>query len=1003
MIKRLLITLLIAIGVNTYSWSQTITGTIIDNENQPLIGASVRVAETTIGTAADMDGKYSLKVSPGRVVLEFSFTGFEPQTRTVTVADGETRRLNVQLRPKENLLNEVVVIGYGTQEKKDLTGSIVSISSKDFLEGNLNTPDQLIMGKVAGVQITPNGGNPGAGSVIRIRGGASLNASNDPLIVIDGVPVANDGIAGSPNPLSLINPNDIENITVLKDASAAAIYGSRASNGVIIITTKKAKGGGKFRVEFNTVNSISTVAKYADILTADQIRSLIQEKAPASANLLGNANTDWQREIYRPAISSDNLFTFSGGVKNLPYRLSAGFLEQNGILIMDNMKRGTLNLNLSPTFFNDHLKVEINQKTTNSRHFFADQGAVGAAAIFDPTQPVRVDSDRYGGFFEWESGPIPNNLAVRNPVGLIKQREDISNVWRNIGNAQFDYKFHFLPELRANLNLGYDISRGTGSVRVADSAAAVYSLQNKGLFSEYEQYRRNQLLEFYLGYKKEFEQIKSVVDVVAGYSYQDWYFESPNIRTLDGLGDTIVGTQAPTFPLSQAQNTLISFYGRLNYTFNQKYLLTFTLRNDGSSRFAPEQRWGLFPSAAFAWRIGEEKLFKDFKNLSDFKFRAGYGVTGQQDVGANFNFLALYQQGEPSASYQFGNQWFYTLRPNVYDPNFRWESTTTWNAGFDIGFYDGRITASIDAYYRKTTDLIAEINIPAGINFGTRVLTNVGEIENQGIEIMVNTVPIVKKNFEWQLGFNLTSNRNTILKLDRFPDPSDLGNEVGGIGGSIGDFIQINTIGQQINSFFVYEQRFDANGRPIEVGALGPDGTPYTLLDAFVDRNGDGIINDRDRYHFNNPIPRALIGINTGISYKRFTASISGRLSLGNYVYNNFASNTGNLQHFASAIGTINNGSASVLETGFVNKTGESIKSDYWIENASFFRMDNINFGYNFGGVFKDKANLRVFATIQNLFIISNYSGIDPEVFSGIDNNIYPRPRTFSIGANIQL
>jgi iron complex outermembrane receptor protein len=1003
MIKRLLITLLCAYGSSSSLWSQTITGTIIDNENQPLIGASVRVAETTIGTAADLDGKFSLKVSPGRIILEFSFTGFEPQTRTVTVADGETRRLNIQLRPKENLLNEVVVIGYGTQEKKDLTGSIVSLSSKDFLEGSINTPDQLVMGKVAGVQITPNGGNPGAGSTIRIRGGSSLNASNDPLIVIDGVPVANDGIAGSPNPLSLINPNDIENITVLKDASATAIYGSRASNGVIIVTTKKAKAGGRFRVEFNTVNSVSTVAKYADILTADQMRTLIQEKAPASANLMGTANTDWQREIYRPAFSSDNLFTFSGGVKNLPYRISAGFLEQNGILIMDNMKRGTINLNLSPTFFNDHLKVEINQKTTNSRHFFADQGAVGSAVIFDPTQPVSVDSDRYGGFFEWESGPIPNNLAVRNPVGLVRQREDMSNVMRNLGNAQFDYKFHFLPELRANLNLGYDISRGTGSVRVADSAAATYSLQNTGLFSEYEQYRRNQLLEFYLGYKKEFESLKSVIDVVAGYSYQDWYFESPNIRTLDGQGDTIVGTQAPTFPLAQAQNTLISFYGRINYTFNQKYLFTYTLRNDGSSRFGPDQRWGLFPSAAFAWRIGEEKLFKNFKKMSDFKMRLGYGVTGQQDVGSNFNFLALYQQGEPSASYQFGNQWFYTLRPNVYDPNFRWESTTTWNAGFDIGFYDGRITAAIDAYYRKTTDLIAEINIPAGINFGTRVLTNVGEIENQGIEIMVNTVPIVNKNFEWQLGFNLTANRNTILKLDRFPDPSDLGNEVGGIGGSIGDFIQINTVGQQINSFFVYEQQYDANGMPIEVGAVGPGGTPYTLLDAFVDRNGDGVINDQDRYHYNNPIPRALIGINSGISYKRFTASFSGRLSLGNYVYNNFASNTGNIQHFASAIGTINNGSASVLQTGFNNKTGESIKSDYWIENASFFRMDNINFGYNFGGVFKDKANLRVFATIQNLFIITNYSGIDPEVFSGIDNNIYPRPRTFSIGANIQL
>jgi len=1001
--KRLLITLGLVFISKVALLAQTITGTVIDNENLPLIGASVRIYGTTIGTTADLDGKFSLKVPVGKVNIEFSFTGFESQTRAITIAEGETKKLNIQLKPKENLLNEVIVVGYGTQEKKDLTGAITSINAKDFLEGSVNTPDQLVMGKVAGVQITPNGGSPGSGSTIRIRGGSSLNASNDPLIVIDGVPVANDGIAGSPNPLSLINPNDIENITVLKDASATAIYGSRASNGVIIVTTKKAKGGGKFKVEFNTVNSIATIAKYADVLSADELRDYINEFAPNSAQLLGKENTNWQREIFQPAFSTDNLITFSGGVKKLPYRLSAGVLEQNGILMKDNMTRGTVNLNISPTFFKEHLKIEINQKTTASRHFFADQGAVGSAVIFDPTRPVRVDSDRYGGFYEWESGAIPNNLAVRNPVGLIEQREDISNVMRNLGNAQIDYKFHWLPELRANLNLGYDISQGSGTVRVADSAAAVYSLQNQGLFSEYEQFRRNQLLEFYLDYKKEFTKIKSVIDVIGGYSYQDWYFESPNIRTLDGQGDTIVGTQAPTFPLAQAQNTLISFYGRLNYTFNQKYLFTFTLRNDGSSRFAPEERWGLFPSAAFAWRIGEEKFFKKFANLTDFKLRLGYGVTGQQDVGSNFNYLPLYQQGEPTASYQFGNQFFYTLRPNVYDPLFRWESTTTYNAGVDVSFYNGRISGALDVYYKRTTDLIAEINIPAGINFGTRVLTNVGEIENQGVELLINTIPVVNKNLEWQLGFNVTANRNTIIALDRFPDPSDLGNETGGIGGSIGDFIQINTIGQQINSFFVYEQRYDANGKPIEVGAVGPDGNTYTNLDAYVDRNRDGIINDQDRYHFNNPIPRVLIGLNSSVTYKKFTASFSGRWSMGNFVYNNFASNTGNLQHFASAIGTINNGSRNVLETGFINKTGESIKSDYYVQNASFFRMDNINFGYNFGDVYKGKAFLRIFATIQNAFIISKYKGIDPEIFSGIDNNIYPRPRVFSIGANIQL
>ena len=1014
MLKLLRTALFFTLILNTAAQAQVVTGTLTDEENEPIIGGLIRIANSTTGTATDLDGKYTLNLlREGETVLEFSLLGYLKETRTVTAAKGQTVTVDVVMKTAISDLSEFVIVGYGSTEKKDITGSVVSINSKDFNQGSVNTPEQLILGKAAGVQVTPNGGSPGSGSTIRIRGGSSLNASNDPLIVIDGVPIANDAIAGSPNPLSLINPNDIENMTILKDASAAAIYGSRASNGVIIITTKKGIQGSKFRVGFNTVNSVSTVAKYANVFTADELRSYTASRDTSALNLLGAANTDWQKEIFQTAISSDNNLVFSGGLKRLPYRVSIGYLNQNGILIKDNLQRQTANVSLSPKFLKDHLTFEINQKSTLSKSFFANQGAVGAAVSFDPTQPVKTDSPRYGGYFEWEQGGIPNVLAVRNPVAMLEQQADISNVNRHIGNIQTDYKFHFLPELRANLNLGYDIANSSGSVTIDDSAATVYSAQNTGRFRQYEQYRRNKLMEFYLNYRKDIKSIRSVVDVIAGYSYQDWYFEAPNFREVDGQGDTIVGTQAPTFALSASQNTLISGYARLNYTFNQKYLFTFTVRQDGSSRFAKDQRWGLFPSAAFAWRISEEKLFKGMKHLQDLKLRLGYGITGQQDVGSNFNYLPTYSQSENSASYQFGNQFYYTLRPNVYDPDFRWESTTTYNGGLDYAFFGGRISGALDVYYKKTTDLIAEINIPAGINFGTRVLTNVGSIENRGIEFLINTVPVVRKNLEWTVGFNVTANRNNILALDRFDTPTDLGTETGGIAGNVGSFIQINSVGFPVNTFFVFEQRYDAAGKPIESGQLITPNNPdnngdgvvnaldrYSDTDAYVDQNNDSIINNQDRYRAQNSAPQFIVGFNTSVTYKKWTLSLLARGNFGQYVYNNFQSNTGVQDAIITPQGNLNNGSVNAGESGF---SGRQLQSDYYLSKASFVRLDNINIGYNFGEIGKRISSLRVFATIQNVLVISKYKGIDPEIFNGIDNNIYPRPRIFSLGVNLQL
>jgi iron complex outermembrane receptor protein len=990
--------------ISVQAFSQTINGRILDESNIGLPGASVKIANTTNGTAADINGKFSLKVPAGDVVLEYSYTGYDKIIRTYKVGDGQTINISVNLKPKSNDIGEVVVVGYGTTEKKDLTGSVASINSKDFQKGTVATPEQLILGKVAGVQITPNGGNPGSGSTIRIRGGSSLNASNDPLIVIDGVPVDNGGIGGSANPLSLINPNDIENMTILKDASATAIYGSRASNGVIIITTKKGSKSGKLIVDVNTVHSISQVTRLTEVLSADEFRRIVTEKGtPQKIALLGNANTDWQKEIYRLAYSTDNNISFTGGVKKLPYRLSVGMFSQNGVLITDQMNRANVGLNLSPTFFKEHLKVEFNHKTSYSAHNFANTGAIGSAVGFDPTKPVTIDSDRFGGYYEWLNGNVPNALAARNPVGLINQRSDKSNVYRHLGNVQVDYKFHKFPALRANVNVGYDFQNSNGEVIETDSSASSYRTNSKGLFSQYEQRKENKVFDFYLNYKKDYTKYKSVVDVTAGYSYQDWYFESPNIRTLQGNKiDTIPGDLPPRFPFNKAQNTLISFYGRLNYSFNQKYLLTATVRSDGSSRFAKEERWGIFPSAAFAWRMGEEKFFKKFKKLSDLKLRVGYGITGQQDIGANFNYLPIYVQGENTAAYQFGNNYLFTFRPSRYDPNFRWESTATTNAGIDFGFYDGRISGAIDVYYRKTTDLIAEIGVPAGTNFSNTILTNVGSIENKGIEFIINTVPIAKKNLEWNVGFNFTLNRNKVLSLNRFDSDTSLGNLVGGIAGGVGNTIQINTVGQPINTFYVYEQLYNAEGKPIEAGTAKPDGSGnYTLLDAYKDQNGDGVINSRDLYRYKgNPQPQFSIGFNTSLNYKKWSFGFQLRGSFGNYVYNNVHSNNGILNAILPATPTLSNGSVNYLETNF--RTPQYF-SDYYIQKAWFIRFDNINVGYNIGNIYKDKVRMRVFASVQNALVITPYTGVDPEIFNGIDNTIYPRPRIYNLGLNFNF
>lgn len=876
---------------------------------------------------------------------------------------------------QEKKIEEVVLVGYGRQKKSDLTGSVTAISAKDFNEGNITSPEQLIQGKTSGIQITTNSGAPGAGSTIRIRGGASLNASNDPLIVIDGVPVDNNGINGAANPLALINPNDIESFSILKDASAAAIYGSRASNGVIIITTKRGTSG-KLRANYTATTSVYTKMGNIDMLSADDFRKLVNEKAtPIYKNYLGSGNTNWQDQIYQTALGVDNSVSLSGGIKGLPYRLSLGYLNQEGIIRTNTIERTTAALNLNPKFFDKHLEVSFNLKGTYVENRFKEDGAIGAAVVFDPTQNVYDSSlPQYGGYYEWEqlTGGLNTN-ATKNPVSMLNQRNDLSYVKRFIGNVQFDYKFHFLPELRANLNLGYDYSDSNGNTTVLPSAAIAFN--NKGSYRRYTQEKKNQLLDFYFNYLKTFESIKSTVDLTAGYSYQDWQRSEPFAPTIYGTGILNPTSGNDIF----TQNTIVSYFGRLNYTFNNKYLLTASLRRDASSRFSEDNRVGYFPSVALAWRIDQENFLKNSKTISTLKLRAGWGETGQQELNlGDYPYLARYILSDTGAQYQLGNEFYSTYRAQGYDRNLKWETTTTKNIGLDFGLLKDIITGTIDVYEKESKDLLSFVPVPALSNLTNYLVTNVGDMRNRGIEANINVKAIQRENFSWEFNVNATHYRSEITDLNSSQTL------INTIGGATGTTIQVNTEGYQPNSFYVYQQVYDNDGKPIE--------------GVYVDRNGDGVTNTDDLYRYKSPAPDVLLGFSSKFNLKNWDLGFTMRASIGNYVYNNVASQYGTEQGI-TLNGYLQNVHTSYFDTGF--KTTQLL-SDYYVENASFIRMDNINLGYNFPRFIKE-SKLRIFGSVQNAFVITKYSGLDPEVFNGIDNNLYQRPRVYSLGFNFQF
>ena len=978
-ISVLLALFMMICAITSYAQTREVSGTVIDEKAlTPISGATVQVKGTNYATITDDQGKYKISVPQTVQYLVVSFIGYATKDVLITGA-----LVDVQLATTIGTLDNVVVIGYGTARKKDLTGAVTTVSTEDFQKGSITTPEQAIAGKVAGVAITSNGGRPGEGSTIRIRGGSSLLASNDPLIVIDGVPLDNGGVSGAANPLSFINPNDIESYTILKDASSAAIYGSRANNGVILITTKKGKSG-RLKINLLSTNSISNLTKKLDVLSADQVRDIVNQYGTAKQkSQLGTASTDWQDVIYQTAFASDNNLSVSGGIRGLPFRLSFGYLTQSGILKTDKMDRQSLGLALSPSFLNNHLKVDFNFKGSAQQTRFANFGAIGSAVTFDPTQPVHSDIQTYGGYFQWleNDGSLVLNRN-NNPLAQLEQTFDNQKPMRGIGNLQVDYKFHFLPELRANVNLGYDGSRSTGTRLVPANAATDFL--NRGSFSQSKQTRLNTIFDAYLNYAKTIE--KSRVDATAGYSYNNFRTKNYFYRGLNANKDTIAGSTVPTNAFDIPENTIISYFGRLLYNYDSRYFLTASLRRDGSSRFADANRWGWFPSVGLAWSVKNDLFLTS--DISELKLRFGYGLTGQQDGIGNYDYIQRYGAGNLSTMYDFGNNFYQVYTPFGFNANLKWEKLESYNIALDFGFLNNRVNGSVDFYVRNSNDLLNSVPQPTGTNFSAYVLANVGSLQNKGVELSVNTVPIQSKDVNLDVNFNVTYNKNKITNLTVIPDdPSYKGVPTGGADG-VNGFVQLHQVGYSRNTFYLYQQAYDTNGKPIE--------------GLFVDRNRDGQITDADKYLNHSAVGDWMLGLSTNLSIKKWNAGFTMRSSLNNYVYNNIhSSRSAQNQILGNYI--INNASSYYLQTEFKGGVDIQPASDLYVENASFLRMDNLFVGYNFGKVFKQKIGLRATGSVQNVFVATKYSGLDPVVNGGIDNNIYPRPRTFALALNFDF
>lgn len=1010
--------LLCAIGATAQSI--TVRGTVVDPSGEPLIGASILAEGTSVGTATDIDGNYAINVNPD-ATLVFSYVGYDPQSVAVK---GRTT-IDVTMKENSVMLNEVVAIGYGVVKKSDATGSVAVVKPDEIEAGLATSVQDMLVGQTPGVVVTTAGG-PEGGASIRVRGGSSLNASNDPLIVLDGVPLDNGGVQGMGNPLAMISPENIESMTILKDASATAIYGARASNGVIIVTTKRGKSG-KPQINFSANMYINHAHKRWDVLSADEFRNLIVERFGENsdaANALGDTSTDWQDEVLRTTVSSDYSLSIGGTAGVLPYHANISYTNSNGIIKTSKMDRLTLGFNLSPKFFQDHLSVNANVKGFYVRNQFGDAGALSSAISYDPTHPVRSDLPIVGGtsgqkymfngFYEVANvnseGVVQlYDNASLNPVGMLENKDNYANVYRSNGNLQLDYSMHFLPELHANLNLGYDVSKTNETNATAANSAEAWKNHEHyggGYKTDTYQFKSNTMLEFYLNYKKEFDAASQMVDVVGGYTWQRTYNEghysgangNAGVRTSPGLNYPtlvdgkyymdqndatvdLVGKPFQADGISSDGNyhwkdhlQLLSFYGRVNYGLLDRYLLTFTVRGDATSRFSKNNRWGVFPAAALAWKLNNEAFLESASGwLSDLKLRLSWGQTGQQEVGSSINYMPMYAIASPSVSYPNGlGGWYLPVYARGYNPDLTWETTTTYNAALDFGFLNNRITGNIEYYHRKTTDLLAFVAVPAGSSTTNMLNRNIGSLENYGVEFNIQARPVVTKDFTWTLNYNVGWNHNEITEIT--------GNsvfKVGGISGGNGNTVQIHAVGHPANSFYLFQQVYDENGAPLE--------------GVYVDQNGDGQIDEADKIINKSPDPKVTMTFGSQFRWKSWDLGFNIRASIGNYVYNNVLSTKAVYNDlFAYGLNNLVKNDHYFEQPRYM--------SDYYLRNASFVRCDNITLGYTWDNLINDHLRLRLFGAVQNPFVITKYKGVDPEVFGGIDNSVYPRATVYSLG-----
>ena len=975
-----------------------VQGHVQDKSGEPVVFATVTVPGTKTATQTDVNGNFRLDVKPG-TMIRVSYIGYKVSnvkadgTVVITLEDNST-------------LNEAVVVGYAKVKKADATGSVTAIKPDEMTKGITTNAQDMLIGKVAGVDVATTGGAPGANASIRIRGGSSLNASNDPLIVIDGLAMDNEGVQGLSNPLAMVNPEDIASFTVLKDASATAIYGSRASNGVIIITTKKGRKNSRPQITYNGSVSIGTLAKKFDVLSGDEFRQMVQERFGSEATLpLGTANTDWQDEIYQTSVSHDHNLSVNGGLGFLPYRVSLGYTNDEGTLKTSSFERFTASVNLAPTFFNDHLSVNLNAKYMAAKNRYADQGAIGAALSMDPTQPVYFEEgnpySRFtGGYYQhmsdgasfsdpsWTAQPNTKNTA--NPLAMLELKNDHAKSQSFIGNLELDYKIHGLEDLHIHANVGGDYSQGNQWTEIDPASASNFYY---GYTGRDVKYKYNLQGNIYAQYQHLFG--KHNVDIMAGTEAQ--HFHNNGFNEGYGWDPFLEVKKDPKDRSTTAfatRNSLLSYFGRLNYIFNDRYLATFTMRWDGSSRFSKDNRWGKFPSLALAWKVKNEKFLASVDWVSDLKVRAGWGITGQQNVGLDFYYTPLYSVGDDYAQYPIGNDYMHTLRPNAFNKDLTWEKTHTWNAGVDFGFLNGRIDGTLDYYYRVTKDLISTVDVEAGTNFNNQITKNIGELKNYGLEFTINARPIQTRDFTWQVTYNVMWNHNEITKLygsagyvNTGISPSKLPTAT----------VQVNKVGYPANSFYVYQQVYDENGKPIE--------------NMFVDRNGNGKIDDGDRYIYKKPAADVLMGFTSKFLYKNWDFSFTLRASINNYVYYDFLSDRADVSLAGLTVqNEYTNRLPEHLSLGWSGQ-GNYAMSDYFVRNASFVRCDNITLGYSFRNLFKggkyDGISGRVYALVQNPFVITKYDGLDPEIsnesYKGVDKSFYPRPRTYMLGLNLQF